>query len=105
MAITRAQQVRQMLEDGGMLVSPSTTVNVQVIEVLEHKRFKEEHQKQAPLMHRERTIHQKTEEIHQLDLVNFHQDLILLQIDLKNQTEHLNHQEQKKKYNSLLMRL
>ena len=25
MAITRAQQVRQMLEDGGMLVSPSTT--------------------------------------------------------------------------------
>ena len=25
MAITRAQQYRQMLEDGGMLVSPSTT--------------------------------------------------------------------------------
>jgi len=25
MAITRAQQIRQMLEDGGMLVKPSTT--------------------------------------------------------------------------------
>ncbi len=25
MAITRAQQVRQMLEDGGMLVQPSKT--------------------------------------------------------------------------------
>ena len=30
MAITRAQQVRQMLEDGGMLVSPSMTGKIYI---------------------------------------------------------------------------